>query len=145
MSRVAVLDHVTLVTDDFAASRELFDAVLGVLGWLVRLDYADPEAEEDDPGEVAAVGYGPAEDVAVLWLVSGTAPTRGGHVAVAAPELQLVHSAFNAGQAAGGRVVQAPREWELHQLGYFGAQLADHNSNVIEIVYRAPTAPVGAG
>jgi hypothetical protein len=33
-------------------------------------------------------------------------------------------------------VVQAPRNWESVQLGYFGVQFADPAGNVIEVVLR---------
>src|SRR5438034_1357049 len=63
MPASTTLDHITIVSDDFEASRPVYDAVLGALGLAPRLDYEDPEADSDDTGTVAAIGYGHP-----LWL-----------------------------------------------------------------------------
>lgn len=130
------LDHVTIVTDDFKASRRVYDAVLGALGLSPTVDHEDPEGEADDPDTVAALGYAHPDDRPVLWLAAGLKPTIGAHVALAVPSRRAVEAAHQAGMAAGARVVQAPRDWESVQLGYFGVQFADPAGNVIEIVRR---------
>lgn len=130
------LDHVTIVTDDFKASRPVYDAVLGALGLSSTVDYEDPEGEADDPDTVAALGYAHPDERPILWLAAGLQPTVGAHVALAVPDRELVTAAHRAGVAAGARVVQAPRDWESVQLGYFGVQFADPAGNVVEIVLR---------
>jgi catechol 2,3-dioxygenase-like lactoylglutathione lyase family enzyme len=130
------LDHVTIVTDDFGASRPVYDAVLTALGLIASVDYEDPEADEDDTDTVAAIGYAtPAGELLVL-LVSGLQPTRGAHWALAVGDRDVIEAAFRAGERAGARAVQAPREWEAAHLNYYGAQLADKAGNILEVVYK---------
>ena len=68
------LDHVTIVADDFEASRAVYDALLGCLGLVPSVEYEDPEGDEDDTGTVAAVGYSDAAGRLLLWLVAGRSP-----------------------------------------------------------------------
>lgn len=130
------LDHVTIVTDDFGASRAVYDAVLGALGVTHWVEYEDPEEEDDDPGTVAAVGYAVSGQPAHFWLVAGLPPTTGGHVAFGAGTPELVDAAHRAATAAGASVVQAPRRWEAAQLAYYGTQVRDPKGNLIEVVHR---------
>src|SRR5690242_619717 len=83
MAVSASLDHVTVITDDFEASRKVYDPVLSAVGLLASVEYSDPEVEDGDPGTVAAAGYGPPDQPPVLWLVAGARPTTGAHVALA--------------------------------------------------------------
>jgi catechol 2,3-dioxygenase-like lactoylglutathione lyase family enzyme len=130
------LDHITIVTDDFRASRSVYDAVLGALGLSPTVEYEDPEGEPDDPDTVAAVGYGPTSGASMLWLVAGLSPTSGAHVALAVEDRDQVLAAFQAATAAGARVLQPPRDWESDQLDYYGTQIADDRDNVLEILAR---------
>ncbi len=131
------LDHVTIVTDDFEASRPVYDAVLGSLGLSPTVDYEDPEGEEDDPDTVAALGYAYPDERPMLWLAAGLKATIGAHLALGVTDPDLVRAAHRDGVAAGAVVVQAPRDWESVQLGYYGVQFADPAGNVIEVVVRA--------
>jgi catechol 2,3-dioxygenase-like lactoylglutathione lyase family enzyme len=130
------LDHVTIVTDDFAASRSVYERLLAAAGLRAVVEYEDPEADEDDTGEVAAVGFGPPGERPLLWLVAGPAPTTGAHVAVAVAEREGVRRAFEQALATGIPVVQPPRDWEDAQLHYYGTQFADPAGNLIEVLYR---------
>jgi catechol 2,3-dioxygenase-like lactoylglutathione lyase family enzyme len=130
------LDHVTIVTDDFEASRPVYDAVFTALGLNASVDYEDPEADEDDTDTVAAIGYATVAGELLILLVSGARPTRGAHWALAVDDRAAVEAAFKAGEAAGARAIQAPREWEAEHLNYYGAQLADNAGNILEVVYK---------
>jgi catechol 2,3-dioxygenase-like lactoylglutathione lyase family enzyme len=130
------LDHITIVTDDFEASRPVYDAVLGALGLSPTVEYEDPEGEPEDPDTVAAIGYGPASGPTIVWLVAGLSATSGAHVALAVDDHDRVVAAFDAAVAAGARVVQAPRDWESDQLNYYGTQIADLRGNVLEVLAR---------
>lgn len=130
------LDHITIVTDDFEASRPVYDAVLAAVGLLATVDYVDPEEDEDDTGTVAAIGYAPPGGDARVLLVSGPRATVGAHFALAVDERSVVERAVAAAQEAGARIVQAPRAWEADQLNYYGAQIADATGNVIEVLHR---------
>jgi catechol 2,3-dioxygenase-like lactoylglutathione lyase family enzyme len=128
------LDHVTIVTDDFEASRAVYDPLLAAIGLRSSVSYQDPEAADDDPGTVAAIGYGHADAAPVLWLVAGLTRTERAHVALAVADRAAVQAAHQAALGAGARVVQPPREWEDRQLNYFGGQFADHAGNLIEVL-----------
>jgi catechol 2,3-dioxygenase-like lactoylglutathione lyase family enzyme len=132
------LDHVTIVAEDFQASRAVYDALLGCLGMAPTVDFEDPEGDFDDTGTVAAVGYGDADGRLVLWLVAGPAPTSGAHLALAVTDPALVHAVHATARDAGISVVQAPRDWESDQLDYYGTQLADPAGNLIEVLLRTP-------
>ncbi len=130
------LDHATIITDNFEASRPVYDAVLGALVMTASVDYIDPEGDEQDTGTVAAIGYATPGAPPLLWLVAGLTATSGAHVAFAVTDRSLVTAAHSAAVAAGARVVQPPREWEARQLDYFGVQFADPAGNLIEVVHR---------
>ncbi|MFL6162410.1 MAG: VOC family protein [Jatrophihabitantaceae bacterium] len=134
----ASLDHVTVVTDDFEASRSVYEPVLAAIGLRASVEYSDPEADSGDTGEVAAAGFGPPDGRPVLWLVAGPVPTTGAHLALGAGDRPAVRAAHRAAVGAGARVVQPPRDWEDAQLRYYGTQLADPAGNLIEVVYRDP-------
>jgi len=136
------LDHVTIVAEDFGASRAVYDAVLGCLGLAPTLDYSDPEGDSDDTGTVAAVGYGDTDGRLLLWLVAGAAGagTTGAHLALAVGDPALVEAVHAAARAAGVPVVQAPRTWESDQLRYYGTQVSDPAGNLIEVLLRSPGA-----
>lgn len=133
----ASLDHVTVVTDDFEASRSVYEPVLAAIGLRASVEYTDPEADTEDTGEVAAAGFGPPDGRPMLWLVAGRPATTGGHLALAAADRDEVRAAHRAGVGAGARVVQPPREWEDTQLHYYGTQLADPAGNLIEVLCRS--------
>ena len=132
----ASLDHVTVVTDDFEASRSVYEPVLAAIGLRASVEYTDPEADSDDTGEVAAAGFGPPDGRPELWLVAGQSPTTGSHLAFAATDRDGVRAAHQAAVAAGAPVVQPPRDWEEAQLQYYGAQFRDPAGNLIEVLYR---------
>ena len=136
MPAATALDHVTVVSDDFAASRSVYEAVLGAIALTPLTEFTDPEGDDDDTGTVAAVGFAGADGRAVLWLVAGPAATTGAHLALRTGDRAGVEAAYRAGLAAGARGVQAPRVWEAAHLDYYGAQLADPSGNIIEVLYR---------
>jgi catechol 2,3-dioxygenase-like lactoylglutathione lyase family enzyme len=134
----ATLDHVTIVAEDFQASRAVYDALLGCLGVVPAVEYEDPEGDEDDTGTVAAVGYSDDAGRLLLWLVAGRTPTTGAHLALAVTEPALVQRVHAAACEAGVPVVQAPRDWESDQLHYYGTQLSDPAGNRVEVLLRDP-------
>jgi catechol 2,3-dioxygenase-like lactoylglutathione lyase family enzyme len=135
------LDHVTIVAEDFKASRAVYDALLGCLGVVPTVEYEDPEGDEDDTGTVAAVGYSDAGGRLLLWLVAGRPATTGAHLALAVTEPALVQKVHATARDAGIPVVQAPRDWESDQLHYYGTQLSDPAGNRFEVLLRRPGRP----
>ena len=128
------LDHVTLTVADLPAAQAFYDAALEPLALTRIVDYLDPE-DEDEAG-VEAVGYGPADGAARLWLVAGAPATTGAHVALRAGDATAVDAFFVAGRAAGGRVRQVPRAWAIYRPGPVTAMLLDPDGNVVEAVAR---------
>jgi catechol 2,3-dioxygenase-like lactoylglutathione lyase family enzyme len=135
------LDHVTIVAEDFEASRAVYDVLLGCLGLEPSVEYEDPEGDEDDTGTVAAVGYSDPDGRLLLWLVAGRAATTSAHLALAVTEPALVQKVHAAACEAGIPVVQAPRDWESSQLHYYGTQLSDPAGNRVEVLLRHPGRP----
>jgi catechol 2,3-dioxygenase-like lactoylglutathione lyase family enzyme len=136
MPSSASLDHVTIVSDDFETNQPFYHALLTAIGLVPTADFQDPEEDPDDSGTVAAVGYADPDGRPVLWLVAGLVSTVTAHVALRVVDRAQVATAFSAAVAAGGRVIQTPREWESAHLDYFGCQLADHSGNIIEVLFR---------
>jgi catechol 2,3-dioxygenase-like lactoylglutathione lyase family enzyme len=132
------LDHVTIVAEDFEASRAVYDALLGCLGLVPAVEYEDPEGDDDDTGTVAAVGYSDAAGRLLLWLVAGRVATTGVHLALAVTEPALVQAVHATAREAGIPVVQEPREWESERLHYYGTQLSDPAGNRVEVLLRDP-------
>lgn len=128
------LDHVTFTVADLAAAQRFYDAALEPLALTRVVDYLDPE-DEDEAG-VEAVGYGPVDGDARLWLVAGEPATAGAHVALRAGDAAAVEAFFAAGRDAGGRVRQVPRPWAIYRPGLVTAMLVDPDGNVVEAVAR---------
>ena len=135
------LDHVTIVAEDFEASRAVYDALLGCLGLVPTVDFEDPEGDEDDTGAVAAVGYSDNAGRLLLWLVAGRSATTGVHLALAVTDPALVQKVHAAACDAGIPIVQAPRDWESERLHYYGTQVSDPAGNRVEVLLHRP--PVG--
>jgi catechol 2,3-dioxygenase-like lactoylglutathione lyase family enzyme len=137
VSWCTTLDHVTIVTDDFEASRPVYDAVFGAIGMAPVTDFVDPEAEEGDPGTVAAVGYAPAGSTPVVVLAAGMRSTTNSHFALAVSDRMLIDAVQRAIVGIeGAELLQGARDWEERQLGYYGIQITDPRSNIIELLHR---------
>jgi catechol 2,3-dioxygenase-like lactoylglutathione lyase family enzyme len=117
-----VLDHITMVASDLAASRRFYDAALAPLGIRRVLDYPD------------ATGYGGADGKPDFWIIAGDPVTTGVHVAFVAQTRALVETFHAAAVAAGGSSRHAPREWPEYHPGYYGAFVNDPDGNNIEAV-----------
>ena len=129
------LDHVTLTVSDLPRSQTFYDAALEPLALTRVVDYLDPE-DEDEAG-VEAVGYGPRDAAARLWLVAGTPATTGAHGALRAAGSGAVEAFFAAGRDAGGRVRQVPRPWAIYRPGLVTAMLVDPDGNVVEAIAQS--------
>ncbi len=131
MAAVTGLRHVTITVASVATSAAFYDAALAELGLSRVQEFAD---EEEDPSSVPleAVGYGPADGDAALWLLAGSPPTARAHVAFAAGSRQAVDAFYAAALAHGGTARQAPRRWEIYRPGYYGALVGDPDGNLVE-------------
>jgi catechol 2,3-dioxygenase-like lactoylglutathione lyase family enzyme len=127
----ARLDHVTVTASDFAASLAFYDTALAPLGFVRLHELGD---EEQDDAVVEAAAYGSPDGPAVLWLVSGTAPTRAVHLAFRADHRGEVEGFHAAAVAAGGASHGAPRRWPIFRRGEFNAIVGDPDGNLVEAV-----------
>lgn len=122
------LDHVTVTVDDLSSAVRFFDAALLPLRVTRLVDYEDPE-DEDEAG-VEVVGYGTVQ--VQLWVVTGSPPTAGVHLAFAATDRKSVDASYEAAVAAGGRGRRPPRSWGIYRPGRYSAMTLDRYGNVIE-------------
>jgi catechol 2,3-dioxygenase-like lactoylglutathione lyase family enzyme len=127
----ASLDHATICASDFPASLDFYDAALSALGLVRAAEYGD---EEEEHASIEAAGWGRPDGPALLWLVSGPAPTRGAHVSLRAESRAAVEEFHAAALAAGGRSHDAPRRWAIFRRGEFNAVVSDPDGNRLEAV-----------
>jgi catechol 2,3-dioxygenase-like lactoylglutathione lyase family enzyme len=127
---VSTLDHVTITVADLARSLDFYDAALGALG-LHRVRELVDEEEDDAAVEAAAWGIGPTP---MIWLVTGTRPTNGAHLALRTDSRVEVETFYWAGLQAGGGTHSAPRRWMIYRRGEFNAILADPDGNLVEAI-----------
>jgi catechol 2,3-dioxygenase-like lactoylglutathione lyase family enzyme len=126
----AALDLVTLTAGELGRSVAFYDAALGALGWRRAVELVD---EEEEAPDTEAVGWGPPDEPARLWLVAGT-PTMNAHVRLRAGSRAQVESFHAAAVAAGGISNAAPRRWPIYRTGEFNAIVADPDGNLLEAV-----------
>jgi catechol 2,3-dioxygenase-like lactoylglutathione lyase family enzyme len=124
-----VLDHVALEVADLAKAARFYDALMHPLGGRRIVDSPD------------GIGYG--RDRAELWIMprpdeghgaNGTAPSRSGHVAIAAAGRRAVDAAHAAGLAAGGRDGGAPAPRAIGPPNYYSGYLVDPDGAWLELV-----------
>lgn len=127
----ADLEHVTLVTADFAAGVAFYDAVFGALGVERAAEFGD---EEEDDAAVEAAAWANADGRTLLWLVTGSPATRGTHLTVRAGSRAEVDGFFTAACAAGGVARTAPRRWAIYRRGTVSAAVVDPDGNTVEVV-----------
>jgi catechol 2,3-dioxygenase-like lactoylglutathione lyase family enzyme len=114
-----LIDHIHLVVRDIAASRRLYEAVLGVVGVpVVRIGDEFFWADE-------------------LFVSAGEPKTGRVHLAFQAADRDMVQRFHAAGLAAGGSDNGAPSERSYHP-GYYAGFLLDPDGNNIEAVYHGP-------
>lgn len=118
--RGRLIDHVLLVVKNLAASRGFYEAVLGTL--------SVPIEREGD-------GWFLADE---LFVREGKPRTGKMHLALQAPNEDIVQDFYEAGLKAGGKKKQAPDyNADIHPY-YFSASVADPDGNVIEAVCHGP-------
>jgi catechol 2,3-dioxygenase-like lactoylglutathione lyase family enzyme len=123
-----VFDHVTLRASDREASERFFDTVLPVVG-LVKSSSDDWVAEWGD------FSISPANEE--------KPPTRGLHIAFAAPSREHVDAFWQAGVDAGYRDDGEPGPRPQYRYDYYGGFLRDPDGNSIEAVHDSALPPDG--
>ena len=127
-----MIDHVSVVVSDPAASRAFYEKALAPLGYRAVAEY----------GPVVGLGA-PTDEagpVAELWLVPGEDP-QPVHLALTAGSVEEVEAFHAAGLAAGGRDNGGPGERPQYHPGYYGAFILDPDGHNLEAVCH--NGPVG--
>lgn len=125
----AMLDHVSIGVSDLAAGGVFYDACLAPLG-LARVV---------ERGIGIAYGPGPGREGMMFWIVAPAAaptPSRGTHIAFAAPTRTAVDDFHRAALAAGARDNGAPGLRPEYADTYYGAFVLDPDGHKIEAVCR---------
>jgi len=117
--RGRLVDHVQIVTANYAASRRFYGALLDILG--VAIDYDGGDWFQADE----------------LVVSTGTPTTGRIHLAFQAKDRETVDRFHEAGLTAGGRDNGKPGERDYHP-GYYAAFLLDPDGNNIEAVFHGP-------
>jgi len=135
--RPIVVDHVTLVVRDLAASRRFFTAALAPLG----LRCLTPDGPDVD----GAIGFGldalDALDDFAIVPAGEVPPTTTAHVAFLAPDRAAVDAFYRAALEAGGRSRIEPRVHQDYSPRYYAAFVDDPDGNNIEAVHHGDPEP----
>jgi catechol 2,3-dioxygenase-like lactoylglutathione lyase family enzyme len=126
---MSILDHVTLVVSDYAASKAFYEKALAPLGVRVLVEFGQ------------ACGFG--REKPDFWIGTGPAsfhtpeqlriitPT---HIAFAARSRAEVHAFYDAAIAAGGKDFGKPGVRAHYHPRYYGAFVLDPDGHDIEAV-----------
>ena len=118
-----VIDHVEIRVSDVAASRRMYEAALGELGFTVL-----GEGEFDDDFAIHAVGVEPGRDRV----------TTGAHIAFPAPDEASVGRWHAAAIRNGGTDNGAPGPRPEYSGRYYAAFVLDPDGNNVEAVFHGP-------
>jgi catechol 2,3-dioxygenase-like lactoylglutathione lyase family enzyme len=123
-----VIDHLGINCADYAKSREFYDKVLHVLGYLRVMDFGP------------AIGYG-VEGKPTFWIADASAgdatgPNREVHIAFSAKDPETVQAFYHTALALGAEPLHAPRLWPEYHPGYYGAFVRDPDGNNVEAVFH---------
>jgi catechol 2,3-dioxygenase-like lactoylglutathione lyase family enzyme len=131
-----VVDHVGLRVSDLPASRRMYEAALGELGFSVQ-------GEGEFEGDAYVLFGGAGSDDFSLHSV-GSQPgrdraTTGAHVAFVAPDDAAVERWHRAALQNGGTDNGAPGLRPEYSGRYFAAFVLDPDGNNVEAVFHTPT------
>ena len=124
-TRRIVVDHVLVVVDDLAASRRLYTAALGPLG------YVELHVQDD------CVAYG-TDGLDDFGICQGSPVTSAAHVAFDAPGREAVDAFFESALANGATLRGEPGVWTQYSNRYYAAFVNDLHGNNVEAVWHAP-------
>jgi catechol 2,3-dioxygenase-like lactoylglutathione lyase family enzyme len=126
VTKLNMLDHVTLGVSDFEQSKSFYDRALRPLG-ITHL-YADGER---------TAGYG-IKPKAFFWIGWSETPQTGAHIAFTAPDRLTVDRFHQEAIAAGGRDNGQPGMRPHYHPNYYGAFVLDPDGHNIEAVCHSP-------
>jgi catechol 2,3-dioxygenase-like lactoylglutathione lyase family enzyme len=123
-----MFDHVTIRASDRAASEAFYDTVLATIG--AQKTHSDDELAE-------------WHEFSLAEATDERPPTRGLHIAFAAPTRELAVTFWRTGTATGYRDDGPPGPRPQYGPSYFGAFLLDPDGNSAEAVHDDRVAPRG--
>jgi catechol 2,3-dioxygenase-like lactoylglutathione lyase family enzyme len=127
-----MIHHIGVFASDFPTSKAFYTAALRPLA--VTANY-----ETDDISEY----WSQDDDTPSLSLERATdQPTRGLHIAFAAPDRETVDGFFVAAMAAGGRERHKPRHWAEYRA--YCAFVTDPDGNNVEAIHKEIPTPSDA-
>lgn len=130
-----MLDHLTLLVSDFAASKAFYVTALEPLGYEVIMEI-DRERFPSLPFEAGVgLGVGGKPD---LWLRAHDGPIAPTHVAFRADTRAAVDAFHAAALAAGGTDHGGPGLRPEYHPNYYGAFVLDPDGYNVEAVKHAP-------
>ena len=129
--RRVIVDHVLFVVEDVDASRRLYTAALGPVG------FGELYVQED------CVSYG-ADGFDDFTICRGSPVTTHAHVAFDADGRDAVDGFFEAATANGATVRGEPGVWTQYSDRYYAAFVNDLHDNNVEAVWHAPEPVVDA-
>jgi catechol 2,3-dioxygenase-like lactoylglutathione lyase family enzyme len=131
-----MIDHFGISCADWDKSRQFYDRVLGVLGYLRQMDFGE------------AIGYG-RDGHPDFWIADASAgdtsgPNREIHVAFQAADSDAVKAFHAAALDLGAESLHTPRLWPEYHPGYFGAFVRDPDGNNVEAVFHGAQPESGS-
>ena len=118
-----MIDHVSINCADIEASKQFYDAALGVLGHSRVMDFGD------------FVGYG-SDGKPDFWVgrYDEMPPNREVHLAFTAPDAAIVRAFHEAVVGLGAETLHEPRMWPAYHAHYYAAFVRDPDGNNLEAV-----------
>lgn len=129
MSKSSAIEHVTLSVASSPGGREFYRSVLAAVGLTEHVD---------DHGRAS---YGELGDFGVYHRAERF--FEGTHVAFRAASHEAVDRFAEAVLAAGGEVIDAPRERPEFGEGVYSTYVRDPGGNVLEAIFRGAAASEG--
>ncbi|NCQ61640.1 MAG: VOC family protein [Myxococcales bacterium] len=129
-----MIDHLTLLVSDYAASKAFYLAVLERLGYGIAKVVSRAEVPHMPFDEVCGFGAGAKP---TLWL-RPSATVQPTHVAIVAKDRAAVRAFHAAAVAAGARDNGAPGPRPEYHPGYYGAFVLDPDGYNLEAACHRP-------
>lgn len=120
-----IIDHITLLVQDFQRSKQFYTQVLATLGIGTAVEFDG----------VAGLGKNGKGE---LWLRGSDQPQMPLHIAFLADNRQQVDAFHAAALAAGAKDNGAPGVRDIYHPNYYGAFVIDLDGNNIEAVCHTP-------
>jgi catechol 2,3-dioxygenase-like lactoylglutathione lyase family enzyme len=139
-----VIDHVYISVTDIEKSLAFYREALKPLGWRASGNYDAASG----PGSVPDL-FGPGDDSYVsgtaagssIWLRHRKPGETGLYLGIACDTSQAVDAAYAAAINAGGTDEGGPADRTYFAPGYYAANVADFDGNILEFVHKAWNPP----